>query len=419
MRRTFVFFHHEPFGPFTLADLHGGNARYGGSVARLRILFALARRGHEVWLAGNVTPGEHGAVKAVAAQSARQALDAIGSSAPVLVYNNPPSEAEWSDACAGRRVRRVVWAGNPFEQRWMDRLVGGDLDRIVCVSRWHRDTYRVYDGFEKLEVSYSGIDRDLLTERRPVEAGLVLSLSVPRSSKGFDRLLAAWLSVRAEHPSARLVVSGAARMHHPDAVLGRTGILDAEVEDRFPQIFGQGTTSMAGWGVELLGAVALGDVYATLAKAAVAVVNPSHNSVETYCRAAVEAQAMGVPVVGARAGALPEVIADGRTGLLTRTPDPQALASAIGRLLGDSELAASMSEAGPPWSHWMSDYDLIAPDWERIAERADTGEPAPCEPHSLEDGLRRLGYGRFRSRLKSLMPSQLRAAASSARARLS
>lgn len=47
----------------------------------------------------------------------------------------------------------------------------------------------------------------------------------------------------------------------------------------------------------------------------------------------VEAMAMGIPVVSTRAGAVPELIRDGRTGTLVPERDPVALASAIDNLL--------------------------------------------------------------------------------------
>jgi glycosyltransferase involved in cell wall biosynthesis len=55
------------------------------------------------------------------------------------------------------------------------------------------------------------------------------------------------------------------------------------------------------------------------------------------CRAVREAMAMGVPVIAARVGMLPEIVTDGRDGLLV-PHDPEALSHAVRRLaLGLSE----------------------------------------------------------------------------------
>ena len=50
-----------------------------------------------------------------------------------------------------------------------------------------------------------------------------------------------------------------------------------------------------------------------------------------------EAMAAGVPVVATRVGGVPELIDDGRTGLLVEPGDESALAAAIGRALADRD----------------------------------------------------------------------------------
>jgi glycosyltransferase involved in cell wall biosynthesis len=58
-----------------------------------------------------------------------------------------------------------------------------------------------------------------------------------------------------------------------------------------------------------------------------------------------EAMAAGLPIVAARAGAVPEVLG-GDGGVLVPPGDPAALAAALERLLGDSALRAKLSDAG-------------------------------------------------------------------------
>lgn len=59
-----------------------------------------------------------------------------------------------------------------------------------------------------------------------------------------------------------------------------------------------------------------------------------------------EAMACGKPVVAARAGAVPETVADGECGLLPDPDDPEALARALTALLRDPDLRQEMGEAG-------------------------------------------------------------------------
>lgn len=55
------------------------------------------------------------------------------------------------------------------------------------------------------------------------------------------------------------------------------------------------------------------------------------------------AYAFGTPVVAARSGGLPEYVRDGHTGLLIPPGDPEALAGALERVLGDAEFRARLS----------------------------------------------------------------------------
>lgn len=399
----FVFFHHEPHGPFSLQQLDVGETHYGGSVARLRLLFWIAARGHEVHLVGNVEAGEWQGVQATSGICNLDSLIGIGCTVEpsVLVLNNPPVEEEWQHVQALRNdgLRIVLWAGNPFNWVWLGRAASGELDRIVCVSQAHREGYRLYPGFEKIEVSYSGVDTDLIAAAptRSFSERRVLFTSIPRRTKGFHNLLRAWGTVREVVPDARLRVCGSARMHDPDAALGPTGVLDADLEAEFPEFFGDYPRSTERAGIELMGARGLPDIYSDLKAAAVAVVNCNWvGSFETFCRSAVEAQVAGIPVVGAARGSLPEVVAHGKTGLVVDLKDPATLADAIITLLKNETLRRRMGAAGREWVRPFSDYMFIAQGWEAIVQRAWSGEPAPAEPRPLHDSLRRLGCGRAR-----------------------
>lgn len=66
---------------------------------------------------------------------------------------------------------------------------------------------------------------------------------------------------------------------------------------------------------------------------------------ESFGLAALEAQSCGVPVLASRVGGLPEVIADGETGVLTEPGDVAAMAEAACALLADEERRRAMGQA--------------------------------------------------------------------------
>jgi glycosyltransferase involved in cell wall biosynthesis len=69
---------------------------------------------------------------------------------------------------------------------------------------------------------------------------------------------------------------------------------------------------------------------------------------ENLPHAAVEALAVGTPVLATDVGGVPEVVRDGENGLLVRAGDADGLADAIRRLLGDPELRDRLAAAAAP-----------------------------------------------------------------------
>jgi L-malate glycosyltransferase len=60
----------------------------------------------------------------------------------------------------------------------------------------------------------------------------------------------------------------------------------------------------------------------------------------------IEAMAMGLPVVATRVGGIPELIVDGKTGLLVEPGDPNGLADAVVTVLSDEGRRREMGRAG-------------------------------------------------------------------------
>ena len=75
---------------------------------------------------------------------------------------------------------------------------------------------------------------------------------------------------------------------------------------------------------------------------------------EGLCTSILDAMLAGLPVVATRTGGVPEIVMDGRTGLLVPPRAPEALASAIGRMLADTDLRLGLAAAGR--EHVLSDF---------------------------------------------------------------
>lgn len=95
--------------------------------------------------------------------------------------------------------------------------------------------------------------------------------------------------------------------------------------------------------------------------------------VESYGIVYLEAWLYNKPVIGARAGAVPEVIAEGEDGLLVPFGDPMALADALHSLLSDPVQAHRLGISGRARvlseRTWDRKYALLRPLFERLAGR--------------------------------------------------
>jgi glycosyltransferase involved in cell wall biosynthesis len=101
-----------------------------------------------------------------------------------------------------------------------------------------------------------------------------------------------------------------------------------------------------------------------MAKAQI-IVTPSI-SPEPLNLVALEAMALGKPVVATRVGGLPEVVVDGLTGLLVDPGDHKALARAMTALLSNRETAREMGRAGRDRAQAVFSGHRFAEMWRQI-----------------------------------------------------
>ena len=79
-----------------------------------------------------------------------------------------------------------------------------------------------------------------------------------------------------------------------------------------------------------------------------------------------EAMNWGTPVIASRIGGIPDIVEDGVSGLLVPPGDPEALAAALRRILGDRALARRLGEAGRERLRERFSWEAITRRWEAV-----------------------------------------------------
>lgn len=184
----------------------------------------------------------------------------------------------------------------------------------------------------KLRRIYDTVDLDLPTPApdsratgEPRQHLVCVANYIP--GKGQDQAIAAFSSVAAAFPTARLIFYGG----------------DMHLTKNHEYLLGLKAQALAtGVGDRILFRPFATDVAAAFAEAAIALVLSQSESFGLTC---LEASQLGVPVVAFRSGGPAEIVVDKQTGYLCDLGDLAAVSYAVGLLLGNPRGARQMGDA--------------------------------------------------------------------------
>ncbi len=231
--------------------------------------------------------------------------------------------------------RQARSRGERLRRRWfysfyvpMQASVSRRINRVITVSECSAREIERQMGVpsERIRVVYNGVDTDVFQDSAgmPKEpCSLIFVGNTEDRKKGVIHLVQAIAQLKEELPVKLTVVDGGA----PETTYA-------------PRLFDE--YKLDGQ-VKMVRRLSGSDLVRGYRSAEVAVV-PS--LFEGFGFPSVEAMACELPVITTTAGALPELVTDGETGILVEPGDVQGLAGAIKRLLGDPELRQRMGTAG-------------------------------------------------------------------------
>jgi glycosyltransferase involved in cell wall biosynthesis len=227
---------------------------------------------------------------------------------------------------ASRRVDFHL-QGHSFSQ-WKYRQVDG----FIAASGAIRDIL-VHDRIDRsrIVVVHDGIDIDRIDRLPAIEihaeywlprgAPVVVNVGALVGHKGQRHLVDAVTPVMRDIPDVHVVIFG-------------EGELRAPLEKQIKQLGLEKRVLLPGFREDVLSLVKSSDLFVM------------SSVTEGLGSAVLDAMAMGLAVVGTRAGGIPEAVVPGTTGLLVEPGEPQPLAAAVVRLLKDAGLRRAYGEAG-------------------------------------------------------------------------
>jgi glycosyltransferase involved in cell wall biosynthesis len=241
-----------------------------------------------------------------------------------------------------------VWARYHRATYWGNVLTFPRNDYVFAVSDQVRRSIRYPSGLRSrrvppLETRYYGVDAAAMAGPWPADgvrtefgigdgAPIVGTVANFKVAKGHPYLLQAAARVRREVPDVRFVLVG-------------QGPLEDEMRRQARALSLDGSVIFAGFREDVPRLMRAFDVLAV----------PSlHDGLSISL---LEAMALGTPPVVTRAGGNPEVVEDGRHGLVVEPADPGALADAIVSLLRDRSLRDRLGEAA---RRRAGDFDIRA-----------------------------------------------------------
>lgn len=212
-----------------------------------------------------------------------------------------------------------------FFNRWATKFVLKKADFVTCISRFLYDALSEYTSLSKVRMIPFGVDSETFKPRGEKQASSLKTIGIIKSLDpvyGIEYLIKAIPLIIKDFQDLKVLIIG-----DGDETPYRRLSKELKVEKH----------------IEFISGVPHRDVPGYLAKMDIFVM-PSLS--ESFGVAALEAQAMEIPVVASRVGGIPEVVKDGISGLLVEPGNPPAIADAVRKLLTDDFLREQMGRKG-------------------------------------------------------------------------
>jgi glycosyltransferase involved in cell wall biosynthesis len=207
--------------------------------------------------------------------------------------------------------RTILWLQNQTPWAFTHTFLNKGGYRVVCPSFYHANIYRALPQWRnKITVVYNSICPvfEPVAGVEPKKRLLFVGAITP--SKGFTELMEVWSYLVQKGADLQLAIAGSISLHADSSVrVGALGVAERAFEaDRIQPWL---ETLPENYRPQFFGALSPIELRKEISESWAVVVNPSWDSPETFCLAAVEAQACDRTVFSVAAGGLKETVYQG------------------------------------------------------------------------------------------------------------
>ncbi len=325
----------------------------GSETAFIQITRALARRGHQVSAfnsclkAGIYHDVTYYPFSASLSVLAREQFDVFVVSRYCAFYNLPL-----------KSYLKILWNHDTLDNPRELRSVHDEIDIFLVLSNFHKDNYllRLPQIDDRLVVTRNGLDFDLLDKSAGGSKDPNKVIYASRPERGLRNLLEdVWPRLKRSFPDLRLHICG-------------YGIKLDNLPPELAALYDRVNLLLESTpGLVLLGNLSKGEYYRHLSESSL-MLYPSVFP-EVSCLAALEAQALGVPVLTSDAFALSETVVAPQTKIGGKPGSPQYVNDYVERaieLLGNRPLLEKIGRNSKEKIRARYGWDQIAAEWERM-----------------------------------------------------
>ncbi|MDR2946309.1 MAG: glycosyltransferase family 4 protein [Candidatus Adiutrix sp.] len=334
-------------------SLERGGGLGGSETAFIQVTRALARRGHRVTAFNSCeNPGEYEGVAYHSFSNslpilAKESFDVFVVSRYSAFFNLPFTA-----------TLKVLWNHDTLDNPKELRMVHDEIDLFLVLSNFHKDNFlvRLPQLDDRMVVTRNGLDFDLMDQSAVPKVDPNKLIHASRPERGLKTLLAdIWPRLHQWNPELKLHVCGYQL---------QLDNLPPHLKDLYRHV---DTLLESTPGLVVLGGLSKRDYYRHLSESAM-MLYPSVFP-EVSCLAALEAQALGVPILTSDAFALSESVVAPQMRVGGKPGSPAYINDYVERAIGflsNRDELARIARDSKTAIRGRYGWDKVASEWDRL-----------------------------------------------------